>query len=79
MVNPQGVVSLFVGILVVFYVVSALITPTESAVTTMTESLQNSSFTEVQNVSDLPKVSYLLSILSVILGIIFIAWGGRNL
>ena len=70
-----GIIGLFISMLVVFYIVGALINPVESAVTTVTSSLQNSSFTEVQNISDLPKVSYLIGLISVIVGIIYIAWG----
>ncbi len=70
-----GIVGLFVSMLVIFYIVGALINPVESAVTTVTSSLQNSTFTEVQNISDLPKVSYLIGLISVIVGIIYIAWG----
>jgi len=70
-----GIIGLFISMLVVFYILGSLINPVESAVTTVVSSLQNSTFTEVQNISDLPKVSYLIGLISVIVGIIYIAWG----
>ena len=74
-VGPGGIIGLFISMLVVFYVLGALINPVESGVTTVTNALQNSSFTEVQNIKDLPKVSYLIGLISVIVGLIYIAWG----
>jgi uncharacterized membrane protein HdeD (DUF308 family) len=73
--STSGIIALFVGMLVIFYVLSALINPVETAVTDVTNSLANSSFTEVQNIQQLPKVSYLIGLISVIVGIIYIAWG----
>lgn len=74
-IGMNGIISLFIGMLVVFYVLSALVSPVETGVTSVTNSLANSSFTEVQNIKDLPKVSYLIGLISVIVGIIYIAWG----
>lgn len=70
-----GVIDLFIGIMIVFFVLSALISPTETAVTDVTDALTNSSFTEVQNISDLPKVSYLIALIMVIVGLIYAGWG----
>lgn len=70
-----GVIDLFIGIMIVFYVLSALIAPTETAVSDVTYALENSSFTEVQNVSELPKVSYLIALIMVIVGLIYAGWG----
>jgi preprotein translocase subunit SecY len=74
-VGIGGIIGLFISMLVVFYIVGALINPVESAVSTVTNSLQNSTFTEVQNIKDLPKVSYLIGLITVIVGLIYIAWG----
>ena len=74
-VSINGIIGLFIGMLVVFYVVGALINPVESSVSSITTSLQNSTFTEVQNIKDLPKVSYLIGLIGVIVGIIYLAWG----
>ena len=74
-VSINGIIGLFIGMLVVFYVVGALINPVESSVSSITTSLQNSNFTEVQNIKDLPKVSYLIGLIGVIVGIIYLAWG----
>jgi len=72
--NVGGIIGLFITMLAMFYIVAALISPTESAVVHVTSAIQNSSFTEVQNIKDLPKVSYLIGLLSAIVGLIFIAW-----
>ncbi len=74
-IGTGGIIGLFISMLVVFYVLGALINPVESSVTTVTNALANSTFTEVQNIKDLPKVSYLIGLISVIVGIIYIAWG----
>ena len=74
-VGVGGIIGLFISMLVVFYVLGALINPVENGVTTVTNALQNSTFTEVQNIKDLPKVSYLIGLISVIVGLIYIAWG----
>lgn len=70
-----GIIDLFISIMIVFYVLSALIGPTETAVSDVTYVLENSTFSEVQNISELPKVSYLIALIMVIVGLIYAGWG----
>ena len=74
-VGVDGIIGLFVSMLVIFYILAALIPPTETSVVAVTNALGNSTFTEVQNISTLPKVSYLVGLIAVIVGIIYLAWG----
>ena len=74
-VGIGGVIDLFIGMLVIFYVLSALIQPTEQGVSSVTNALSNSNYSEVRNIKDLPKTSYLIGLISVVVGIIYYAWG----
>ena len=64
------VIFAVVGIMVIFIVINALFSPTETAVTNLQGTMQNSSISLVQSIASLPGTAFGLFILFVILAII---------